>query len=486
MESSATSCIPCAHTVLGPPLPWLHHPLLALLRLAWPTALSMVSFSVMTIVDTLLVGHLGTAELAGVGLAGTTAFVLLCFSFGLLQGAKTLVAQAIGAGRRDAVLSYVGVALCSALVLGAATTTIGEVVSTVIGRLTASAAASTAARSYLAIRTLAAPVVLVQVALRETRQAQGDARSPMVATITANVVNVVLAVVFLFRLHWGVRGAAWATVIAHGVEAGVLLLVQHAAGGLGVRSIRRAHFRELARIGIPTALQFMLEVGAFALLTFAISMFSELDMAGHQIALQIVHFSFLPCVAVGEAAAILSGQAVGADRDELVRYVARRATGIAATYAAMCSIAMIVFGRTLAGAFTREGEAAAIAARLLQIAALFGVVDAINIVARCVLRGTGDVRYAAVVAVVVSWLSTPVCAWTLGHGLGLGALGGWLGILIEVIVSGVILGLRVERLGWAPAAKSARERLVALGRGDSIALVGDGALVKTMLVEGER
>jgi len=53
-------------------------------------------------------------------------------------------------------------------------------------------------------------------------------------------------------------------------------------------------------------------------------------------------------------------------------------------------------------------------------------------------------------------------------------------------VSGVILGLRVERLGWAPAAKSARERLVALGRGDSIALVGDGALVKTMLVEGER
>ena len=468
------------------PLPWLRHPFLALFRLAWPTALSMISFSIMTIVDTFLVGRLGTAELAGVGLAGTTAFVLLCFSFGLLQGAKTLVAQAIGAGRRDAVLSYVGVALCTGLALGVMTTTTGELASCFLGRMTASAGASTAARTYLSIRALAAPVVLVQVALREVRQAQGDVRSPMVATITANLVNVVLALLFIFRLHWGVAGAALAAVVAHGVEAGVLLFVQRAAGGFGLRSFRRAHFRELVRIGIPTALQFMLEVGAFAILTFAISTFSELDMAGHQIALQIVHFSFLPCVAVGEAAAILSGQAVGADRDDLVRYVSRRASAIAAAYAALCSITMLVFSHVLASSFTREVAAAAIAARLLRLAALFGVVDAMNIVARCVLRGTGDVRFAAVVCVVISWLSTPVCAWGLGHGLGLGAFGGWLGIFIEVVVSGVILVSRVERLGWAAAARSARDRLNALGRSDSLEVIADGGLVQTILVEGER
>jgi MATE family multidrug resistance protein len=376
------------------PLPWLRQPFLALFKLAWPTALSMVSFSIMTTVDTLLVGRLGTAELAGVGLAGTTAFVLLCFSFGLLQGAKTLVAQAIGAGRRDAVLSYVGVALCTGLAFGIVTAVAGELISCVIGRMTASAGASVAARTYLSIRALAAPMVLVQVALREVRQAQNDVRSPMVATITANVVNVVLALLFIFRFHWGVAGAALAAVVAHGVEAGVLLLVQRASGGFGIRSFGRDHFRELVRIGIPTAIQFMLEVGAFALLTLAISTFSELDMASHQIALQIVHFSFLPCVAVGEAAAILCGQAVGADRDDLVRYVARRAAAIAAAYAALCSLAMVLFGHALAGAFTREVAAAAIATRLLRVAGLFGVVDAMNIVARCVLRGTGDVRFA--------------------------------------------------------------------------------------------
>ncbi len=73
-------CLPLLDVPRHPamhPLPWLRHPFLALIRLAWPTALSMVSFSVMTIVDTFLVGQLGTAELAGVGLAGTT---VSCFS----------------------------------------------------------------------------------------------------------------------------------------------------------------------------------------------------------------------------------------------------------------------------------------------------------------------------------------------------------------------------------------------------------------------
>ena len=78
-------------------------PLRELLRLAWPIAVSMLSYSIMTLVDTLLVGRLGPAALAGVGLGGTAAFALLCFSFGLIRGTKTLVSQAVGAGRRDLV-----------------------------------------------------------------------------------------------------------------------------------------------------------------------------------------------------------------------------------------------------------------------------------------------------------------------------------------------------------------------------------------------
>ncbi len=348
------------------------------------------------------------------------------------------------------------------MTLGVLTTLAGELVSLWIGRMTSTAAAAAAARTYIRIRALAAPVVLVQVALREVRQAQGDVRWPMIATVTANLVNMALAMTLIFRLGWGVAGAAFATVVAHGVEATVLFVVQRVSGGLGIHRVRYGHVVELARVGIPTAFQFMLEVGAFATLTVAVSTFSELDMAGHQIALQIVHFSFLPCVAVGEAASILCGQAVGANRDDLVRYVARRGACVAAGYAAVCSIVMLAFGHTLVGMFTPDVVVATVANRLLHLAALFGIVDAVNIVARCVLRGTGDVRFAAVVGVVISWLATPLFAWGLGHGLRLGAFGGWVGILVEIVVSATLLVARVERQGWVMAARSSRTRLDAL------------------------
>ena len=419
----------------------------------------MVSFSIMTVVDTLLVGRLGTSELAGVGLAGTAAFMVFCFSLGLLQGVKTLVAQAIGAQRHEAIQSYLGAALTAGLVLGVLTTAVGEVLAHFIAHLTATAGAGRAAESYLSIRILSAPIVMVQVALREVRQASGDARSPMLATVAANVVNVGLAVLFLFILGWGVRGAAVATVIAHTIEALVLLGVQSRHGGFGLRTFRRAHLVELARMGLPTGLQFSLELGSFTMLTVAVSTFSENDMAAHQIAMQVFQFSFLPTVAVGEASAVLAGQAVGADRDDLVGSTARAASAVAMTYAGMCSLTMLVLGRSIVAAFTTDPVTTRVAERLLFIGALFGVFDAANIVARCVLRGAGDVRFAAVVGVVVAWVSTPPLAWGLGHGLGLGAVGGWIGIFLEILVSMTILVTRVERLGWARAAAKARARL---------------------------
>src|SRR6185436_7449300 len=98
-KGSTESLVPVPTAPTPASLPWEARPGRELVLLAWPIAVSTISYSVMTLVDTLLVGRLGAAQLAGVGLGGTAAFVLLCFSFGLLRGAKTLVAQSVGAGR---------------------------------------------------------------------------------------------------------------------------------------------------------------------------------------------------------------------------------------------------------------------------------------------------------------------------------------------------------------------------------------------------
>jgi MATE family multidrug resistance protein len=442
-------------------LQWTDRPLRELLRLAWPIAISTVSYSVMTIVDTLLIGHVGRAELAGVGLGGITSFVLLCFSFGLLQGAKILVSQAIGANRGDRGDAYLGAAVLSAVTVGAVTVVAGQVVAAFIGRLAATEAAGNAASLYLRIRVLGAPIVLLYAALREVRYAHGDARSPMVATVCAQIVNISLAFVFIFVLHRGVAGAASATIVAHTVEAGVLSWAQRKRG-FGLRAVTREHLADLFRVGLPTAFQFVLEVGAFATLSLLISLFSETDMAAHQITIQVIHLSFLPTMAVAEAGSVLVGQAVGAGAYELVLRMARLALAITVAHATLWSVAFALWARPIAVLFTTDLDVVTTTIVLLHVAAAFQIFDAANIVARCALRGAGDVRYAAVVGVVTSWLFTPTFAWVLGHRFHLGAFGGWLGLCVEIVLAASVFWLRLERRGWLAIAIASRERLIAM------------------------
>ena len=439
-------------------LEWQDNSLAALLRLAWPITASMVSYSIMTVVDTALVGHLGAAELAGVGLGGAASFVLLCFGFGLLRGAKTLVSQAIGAGRTEEVAGHLGAALACGLALGVITLVIGELVARGLPLLAATATAGAHARTYLAIRVLSSPLVLMQIALREVRTGFGDARTPMWATLIANAVNIFLAVLFIYGLHLGVAGTAWAAVIAAAVEWGVLALAQRRSE-FGLRGPDRRHLRELWAIGAPTAIQFTIEVGAFAVLAAMVAAMSEVEMAAHQIALQVVQFSFLPAFAVGEAGSVLAGQAVGADRDALVRRVARQAMGVVSIYTGLCTVLVATLAPTIGGAFTSSPGVLVTTVRLLYLGAVFLIFDGANIVARCALRGTGDVRFPAVVGIITSWALTPPLTWLLGRRLGMGAAGGWVGLCGETVLGALILWWRLERRGWLAAAASSRAEL---------------------------
>ncbi|MEM1418841.1 MAG: MATE family efflux transporter, partial [Myxococcota bacterium] len=226
----------------------------------------------MTLVDTLFVGRLGPAALAGVGLGGHAAFTLVCFALGLLRGVKVLVSQAVGAGRRGEARDHVSTGLALALVLGFGAALLGQVVADLLPRIAATAASGRAAADYHAVRMLGSPVFLTYVALREVRYGLGDSRSPMIATVLGNAVNVGLDAYFILGLGWGVEGAAWATVAGHTVEATVLTIGLRESG-LG--RLRLGSLRALLRVGIPTGLQFLVEVGAFALLAAMLAALGE-------------------------------------------------------------------------------------------------------------------------------------------------------------------------------------------------------------------
>ena len=295
-------------------------------------------------------------------------------------------------------------------------------------------------------------MTLVFGALREVRYGQGDARSPMLASIAANVVNVALSTTFVFAFGWGVAGVAAATAIAQSAEAAFLwLLPGPTLGWRGGARPTRAHFAALLRVGLPTAVQLGLEVGAFAILTAFISSLSETQMAAHQIALQACQFSFLPAFAIAEGAQVLAGQAVGARRDALVLRVASLALATAGVYTGVCSLAFALGAPLIVAGFTSQVALSAVAVRLLRVAALFQVSDGANIVGRAVLRGVGDMRYAAIVGVVTAWLMTPPLTWLLGAHAHLGATGGWLGLCGESVLGAALVWRRLRSGAWRRA-----------------------------------
>lgn len=443
-------------------LSWQLHPSRELVRLAWPITVSMLSFSMMSLVDALIVGHLGAAALAGVGFGTVTTFMLLCFPLGILRAAKTLVSQAIGAGRPGDAVFHRGAVLATALVSGLLAILVVFLAMPLVPALV-SAEAVGAATGYLGIRVLGAPAVLVYRALRETLYAEGDTRTPMVATVAANVVNAALALVLVRVFGLGVEGAAAATVVAHALEAGVLVVAQYRRGKLAAMP-RREDLRALWRLGLPSGAQYVLEVGSFFLLTLMLQGISHVEAAAHQVALQVNHVAFLPAFALSEAASVLVGQAVGAGRDDLVSAIARRTVALAAAWTGTCAVVLVVFARFVASAFvsTDDVSAAALvtaAVPLMWIQGVFLVFDAFNVVARGVLGGTGDVRYSAVVGICTAWAMTPPLTWLLGVRAGFGAAGGWIGLCLEIMIGATILRRRVQTGGWRAAAEESRRRL---------------------------
>ncbi|MBI4508250.1 MAG: MATE family efflux transporter, partial [Deltaproteobacteria bacterium] len=334
----------------------------------------------------------------------------------------------------------------------------GQLAAPLLARITATDAAGRAAVLYFRIRILGAPLLLVVVALREARYGTGDSRSPMVATVTANLVNIMVAASLIHVKGLGVAGVAWATVVAHAVEAGFLVVSQQRIGWR-LRGVRASHAWETCRLGFPTGIQFFLEIGSFGLLTAMLSSMGEKDAAAHQVALQVIHFSFLPSFAVGEAVSILSGQAVGAGRDRQVLRVARLGMWLVGAYTGACTIVLTLGAPWIVSGFTSDPGLSRIAVSLLYVAAVFQIFDGANIVARGALRGTGDVRFPALLGVLTAWCMTPPLTWLLGLKLHWGAVGGWLGLCAEIVIGALLLWWRLERRHWLGVAEKARARM---------------------------
>ena len=425
-----------------------------LYQLAWPITAAMLGETALALIDTKLVGGLGSAALGGVGVATTFMYLAYAMTYGGMRGVKVRAAHAVGEGRPNDGFAYAKAGMLLGLGFGALVLVLCRDLSPVLLKLGADPEIVPYAKDFLAAVTLGAPPTCALAALIQHRQGLGDSRTPMVVGIAGNAFNALLAYSLIYG-HFGlpalgVKGAGYSTALTEALEFAAML-------GLLLRDERRTTkptitvrkaASEVLDLGLPTGVQFTAETLAFTIFTVLLGSIGKEEIAAHQIALNIIRTSFLPGVAIAEATSVLVGRGLGRRRLAEADDAVRSGLALAIGFMFLCGIGFALLGGPLGAFFSSDPAVIANVRRLLLVAAVFQVLDAINIVLRGSLRGAKDVRAVAIIGILIVWSCLPTSAFVLGKYLGLGALGGWLGFVLETTLASIFFWRRWKKGGW--------------------------------------
>lgn len=433
-----------------------------MLALAVPVVLAELAWVTMGIVDTFMVGPLGAEAIGAVGI-GSSVFMGVCvFAMGMLLGLDTLVAQSYGADRLDDCHRWLvhGIALSLALTIPVMAILFTLVATLHLWGLDARVLALS--RDYLQVVSWSLLPLLLYASFRRYLQATGSVRPIMIALVLANVVNAVFNWVFIFGRFGlpasGVRGSAWATVLARVFMAAWLLLaiVYREWGrnpGLFHTTLRidPAWMRRLSALGFPAAMQITLEVGVFATATALAGRLAPSALAAHQIALNMAAFTFMVPYGISSAGAVRVGQAVGRGDAAAVARAGWTALLFGAGFMSAAAVVFVTCGRFLIGAFTPDPDVIRAGVSLLAIGAVFQLCDGLQGVATGILRGLGDTRTPMIWNLTGHWLIGLPLGYALCFVLGLGVRGLWWGLSLGLIICGTALLLtwqqRVRTVG---------------------------------------
>lgn len=429
-------------------------PMRELVDLAWPIAAGMLGETALGLVDTKLVGGLGPAALGGVGMATVLLYLGYSVVFGLMRGVKVRAAHAVGEGRGGDAIRYAHAGIVFGAIAGVILFLVARDLSAVLRWLQVDPSMIPYARDYLEARSMGAVGTCAVAALIQYRQGMGDARTPMIVGLLGNLVNAGLAYSLIYGRFGlpalGARGAGYGTAATEMLELALLLALVVREGRRQRRpslSLRQA-MREVAGIGVPTGLHFGFEIAAFTTFTAILGSFGAVQMAAHQITMNTIRASFLPGVAVAEAASVLVARSLGRRRLDEADRTTRAALVLGVGFMTICGVFFGLFGAHIAAGFSDDVEVIVIAQRLFLVAAVFQALDAANMVLRGALRGAKDVRWVAIVGTLIVWCTIPGMAYLLGRVLGWGAVGGWLGFVLETTIGALVMGYRWRRGAW--------------------------------------
>jgi putative MATE family efflux protein len=423
----------------------------AMARLAVPALGALAAEPLYLLADTAIVGHLGTPQLAALGIAGailTTAFTLFNF---LAYSTTAQVARLHGAGEEQAAGRIAAQALWLASGLGLALlVAIAALADPLVGLFGTNAHTAGLAVSYLRIAAIGLPFALIALAGQGWLRGVADLRTPLLIVIVSNAVNLVLDLWFVYGLDWGLHGSAAGTAIAQaGMGAAFAwLLLRAPVGRDGSRRPDRAAIRALARVGGHLFVRTAALTGSFAVAGAVLARVGTASLGAHQIAFQLWSFLALVLDAVAIAAQVIVGRALGAGRAVHARAAARRMIWWSVAFGALLGATMLALGAVVPQAFTDDP---AVIERTREVWWLFalmqpaaGAVFALD----GILIGAGDSRFL-MWSMLLAAVGVFVPIALLSLALDWGIVGVWCGIVALIAARLALTLVRFARGRWA-------------------------------------
>ncbi len=413
----------------------------ALLRLGLPVSLTQLGVMLMGVVDTMMVGHLGTDALDAAALGSLWIMGTSVFGIGLVFGMDPIVSQAHGAGerRRVALTLHRGVVVASLVTpLLALSWWLTTPSLELLGQTEELAAA---AGRYVDVQVFSLWPFLAFFVLRQYLQGRGIVVPGLVAVVLANVFNVVAnwALIYgnLGLPAMGLEGAGLATGLTRCVLLLALALWTWGAGlhrdaweRPSLAALDMRGLGEIVRHGVPVGLQYGLEMWAFQITTLMAGKLGEAQLGAHVIALNLASLSFMVPLGISQAASTRVGNLVGAGKPAAARRSASLALGLGAGVMVVSAVLFVVLREWLPRLFTNDVEVIALAASVMPIAAAFQIFDGTQVVGGGVLRGVGATRPAAVFNFVGYYLLALPLAVLAAEAGGMGLRGLWWGLCL--------------------------------------------------------
>ena len=445
-------------------------PASTVLKLSWPTILEQIAFTVLNFADTAMVGVLGAACTAAVGITAPVLWLVNGIIAAVSVGFSVQVAQDVGAGDLDRASSVIRQAFVFSALSGGALTLICFLLTPVLPALMgAEDQVLPLAGQYFGVVCFSFFFNSLETVMAATLRCMGNTRTPMTANIIAIVLNIFLNWLFIFppltvqiggnsftipRAGMGPAGAALGTVLSIGA-ATVLILLPLLRGKSGLKLSLGGKFSfdgpvlvRAAFLGIPVALErITMSLGQVAYLRI-VSTMGTTAVAAHHLAVQAESLSYLPSFGFSVAATTLVGQSVGASQPEKGLNFGRIAVHMGFACMSVTGVVLFVVAAPIISIFTRDAAVIALGASLLRVVAFAQPGEAWANIYTGALRGAGDSRWPFYINLVGVWGIRVLLAVIFVFGFGLGLQWVWVAMFADLTFRGIVCRRRFLRQNW--------------------------------------